>query len=212
MRGLFFSISLRVMVAPERISPNARPVRLDWGSLNIVMMADSSRGTLIWGSSRDDSKRRTIQRDFVAFVRPADAYEWTQQLREFLAIPLTSEDTGTFRTSPVLRSKAGDWVYLVRLKRNGRWLDQHFMVLQGASRSEERQLLIEGTRRKAIEFLETLESVNTQALTYRCCTTSIPFRSPIRQTPAIVPWSRRILLRFDIRIASAGPGRKGRSG
>ena len=162
MRRLHLALPFLLTVAPASISPSARPVRLDWGSLNIVMMADSSRGTLIWGSSRGDA--RTKGREFVSYIDPADGYAWTRQLREFLTLRLTSADTGNFRASPVLRSNAGDWIYLVRLKRDGRWTDERFIVLQGASQSEERQLLIEGKEQNAIEFLETLESVNTQAL------------------------------------------------
>jgi TonB family protein len=164
MRRLHLTIPFFLIAAPTSISPNARPVRLDWGNLNIVMMADSSRGTLIWAASRGDAKGRTKERDFVAYVEPADAHAWTQALRQFLALRLTAADTGTFRASPVLRSRTGDWIYFVRLKRAGRWTDERFIVLQGVSRSEERQLLIEAREQNAIEFLETLESVNIQAL------------------------------------------------
>lgn len=165
MRRLHLAIPVLLTFAPANVSPSSRPVRLDWGSLNIVMMADSSRGTLIWGASRSESKRdRTKECGFVSFVEPVAAYVWTQELRQFLALSLTNADTGRFRASPVLRGKSGEWIYFVRLKRGDRWLDERFIVLQGASRSEERQLLIEGTERNAIEFLEALESVNTQAL------------------------------------------------
>ena len=157
MRRLHLAIPLLLTVTS--MSSNPRPVRLDWGSLNILLMADSTRGTLVWAASRAQSN----DRNFVAYVEPADAYTWTQELRQFLALRLTTADTGTFRASPVLRSKRGDGIYFVRLKRKDRWLDERFLVLQGASRTRG-QLLIEGTERNAIEFLEALESVNMLAL------------------------------------------------
>ena len=161
MRRLRLAIPFFLTATTASMSPIAEPVRLDWGSLRIVMMADSIRGTVIWGSSRVATSR---QRDFLAVVEPTVAHGWTRELREFLALRLTSADTGSFRASTVLESRTGDWVYVMRLKRKDRWLDERFIVLQGASRSDDRQLLIEGTERNAIEFLEALESVNTQAL------------------------------------------------
>jgi len=180
MRRLHLAIPALLAVAPASISPSARPVRLDWGSLNILMMADPSRGTLIWGSERRGLRDKQPERGFMGYVDPAAAWRWTQDVREFLATPLTTADTGTFRASPVLRSRQGDWIYFIRLKRKDRWVDERFLVMQGASRSEARQLLIEGIERNAIEFIEALEGVNVQTLNMRRSESadSIPIANP----------------------------------
>jgi TonB family protein len=180
MRRLFLAVPFLLTVPSSYASSNSRPVRLEWGNVDIVMMADSCRGTLIWGSSQGDRHGRIKQRDFVAYAEPARVYTWTQELREFLTLRLTSEDTGSFRASPALRGRNGDWIYLVRLKQNERWSDKRFIVMQGRSRSEQHQLLIEGNEQNAIEFLEELESVNLLALALPAAQSvdSIPILNP----------------------------------
>jgi TonB family protein len=133
-------------------------VALEWRNLAMVMSPDSS-GVYLWvqrGRNEDGP-----QHTFTATFRPASVDRWIAQAREFVGQPLTEADTGTTRSSEVLRSITGAGVSIVRRRRDGAWSRERLIVME--SQGDRPPMIIAGDASTATEILDSLAKVTPRA-------------------------------------------------
>ncbi len=153
-------------IAAQSFEPSPRISRLAWGTLDILILADTLTGLRIWAIPRNEI------RDISGRFDPIEVRQWLDLARTVVAQPAVP-DTGAYLFTPPLISRDSAMVVLYRERSGEAWSRRSFLLFTGTGQKDRFTVPLEP--RYLEEFLS---AVSVQAAASRLVpdrdTTAVP--------------------------------------
>jgi hypothetical protein len=138
---------LITLVAPTGFAQNWHPdstvTRLAWGTVNVLVQADTANGLLVWAETSPIAYQRS-QHSFAASFSPESLDSWVNLAHLVVTTTTSASDSGAALATPPLVARDGSHLLVFRRRKNGKW-ESHAEILL-SDRAERHPWYISGTQ------------------------------------------------------------------
>lgn len=156
-RTTFLVTILIALVAPTGLAQNWHPdstiTRLAWGTVNVLVQADTANGLLVWAETSPIAYQRS-QQSFAASFSPDSLDSWLNLAHLVVTTTVPPDDSATALATPPLVARDGSHLFVLRRRKKGKW-ESHAEILL-SDRAEQHPWYIDADGDNARAFVEAL--------------------------------------------------------
>ena len=153
----FMLAFLITLVAPTGFAQNRHPdstiTRLAWGTVNVLVQADTANGLLVWAETSPIAYQRS-QHSFVASFSPESLDSWVNLAHLVITTSTPPSDSAAALATPALVARDGSHLLVFRRRKKGKW-ESHAEILL-SDRAEQHPWYIDADRDNAQAFVEAI--------------------------------------------------------
>lgn len=151
--GLLLILAAPSAASPQQRAPDSTITRLAWGTVNVLVRADTTHGVHVWAQTSLAAHR---QRDlgFGAYFDPEAVDRWVSQANLVITAASPPPDSAIALETRPLASHDGSRVVLIRKRNKERW-DKHTAILL-VDREERTPWYIDVKLEEARQFIAAL--------------------------------------------------------
>ena len=156
-RTTFLLAFLIALVAPTGLAQTWRPDstirRLAWGTVNVLIQADTVNGLLIWAETSSIAYQGSPQ-SFAASFSPESLDSWVNLAHLLVTTTTPPTDSATALATPPLVARDGSHLYVFRRQKKGKWESRIEILLSDPA--ERHPWRIDADRDNATAFVKAL--------------------------------------------------------
>jgi len=197
--GLLLGLRATAGSAQNRI-PDSTITRLAWGTINVLIRADTTNGLLVWAETSPIAYQAT-QQSFAASFNPQDMDPWLNLAHLVVTTTTLPSDSATALATPPLVARDGSHLLVFRRRKKHKW-EAHTEILL-LDREERHSWYIDADRDKARTFLEALW-LQAGRSRQRPSSTAVRDANPLDPASCPQPVPGTLVLRYPegLRLAS----------
>jgi len=150
-------ILLAAIIAPaggaQKWRPDSTITRLAWGTVNVLVQADTVNGLLVWAETSPIAYQKKAQ-SFTASFSPDSLDSWANLAHFVVTTTVRPTDSATVLATPPLVARDGSHLYVFRRQKKGKWESRIEILL--SDRAQQHPWRIDANRDDAGAFVQAL--------------------------------------------------------